>query len=250
VDFGITGVISEYGSHQVLAMILALARQDVDEILDGIFKISEVTDESDVEGFRRALRDRAELWFGEGRFGSGMTTGYTLIMLDLIRLSRRYAVFPHEEAMRYMRSVITADGLIARFAPGFDLNRSLERLSRKHLRSRAMASTFSADKMIDSWIAGSRLMRDGAQRLDRLLDRLENGESSGRERARASGKRSARAERALRLGVLVLAIVVMMVAGDEPVRFGLNLFVAEALLIGVGGLLLTWTVLGWMVSSR
>jgi ubiquinone biosynthesis protein len=253
VDFGITGVISEYGSHQVLAMILALARQDVDEILEGIFRISEVTDDSDIEGFRRGLRELSETWFAGDRTGSGITTGYTLIMLDLIRLSRQCALLPHEEAMRYMRSVVTADGLIARFAPDFDVNRSLERLSKKHLRSRAMAATFSADKMIESWIAGTRLMRDGAHRLDRLLDKLEKGESVARKsrRGKRQGEKtqsSPRADRVLRLGASVLAIAVMMIAGQEPVEPGLNLFVAQAVLIGVGSLLLSWTVLRWMFS--
>ncbi|MCP4202722.1 MAG: AarF/ABC1/UbiB kinase family protein [bacterium] len=255
VDFGITGVISEYGGRHVLAMILALARHDVDELLEGIFRISEVTDDSDVEGFRNALREHAELWFGrsragDSRGGSELAIGYTRIMLDMIQLSRRFAVFPHEEAMRYMRSVITADGLIARFAPGFDVNRSLERLSRRHLESRTLASAFSADRMIDSWIVGSRLMRDGALRLDRLLDKLEKegpiDSSSERPRSRSASSPA----RALRLGVSVLALTAMMILADEPVRSGLNLFLAEAVLIGVGTLMLTWTVFRWMLSNR
>ncbi len=250
VDFGITGVISEYGSQHVLAMILALSRHDVEEMLEGIFRISEVTEESDVEGFRRGLRERAEVWFGEDRGGNELTTGYTLIMLDMIRLSRRHAVLPHEEALRYMRSVITADGLIARFAPEFDVNRALERLSLRQLQSRALATTFSADRMIDSWIAGSRLMRDGALRLDRLLDRLEKEKPVEPDAERDRAPREALSARTLRLGVSVLGIATLIVLGAEPVRPGLNLFVAEAALTGAGTVLLIWSALRWMLSRR
>ncbi|MDH3744374.1 MAG: AarF/UbiB family protein [Acidobacteriota bacterium] len=250
VDFGITGVISDYGSRHVLSMILALSQSDVEELLEGVFSISEVTDDSDVEGFRRGLRDRAEVWFGRGRDGTRLNMSYTLILLDLIRLSRRFALLPHEEAVRYLRSVITAEGLIARFAPGFDVDRALERLSRQHLRSRALAATFSADRMIESWIAGSHLMRDGALRLDRLLDRMEKGGADEPALRRRRSPKKALAARALRLGVSVLAVAAMLVIGHEEVRPGLNLFSAEATLIAIGTLLLTWTVLRWTLADR
>jgi ubiquinone biosynthesis protein len=249
VDFGITGVISEYGSQRVLAMILGLSRHDVDALIEGTLSIAEVTDSSDVAGFRRGVRERSEVWFGEDR-GGKPAIGYTLFMLDMIRLARQFNVLPHEEALRYMRSVITADGLIARFAPDFDVNRALERLSRKHLRSRALANTFSADRMIDSWIAGSRLMRDGALRLDRLLDKLEKGESVDRDSEPSRSESGPKPARALRLGVCVLALAGMMALGEEPARPGLNLFFAEATLIGIGTLILAWTALRWTFSRR
>jgi ubiquinone biosynthesis protein len=249
VDFGITGMISDYGGGHVLAMILALARRDVDELIEGTLKISDVNDDSDVEGFRRGMRERADVWFADDRGGAELATGYTLIILDMIKLSRRYSVLPHEEAMRYMRSVITVDGLIARFAPEFDVNRALERLSRKHLGSRTLATAFSVDRMIDSWIAGSRLMRNGALRLDRLLDKLEKGMPIDRQTEEGRPERDSFSERALRLGVSVLAITAVMIAGDEPVRLGLNLFSVEAGLIGVGSLLLVWNTMRWVLSE-
>jgi ubiquinone biosynthesis protein len=250
VDFGITGVISRYASRHVLAMIRAYSRRDVDELLEGVLAISEVTKSSAVEGFRRGLREKAATWFGEDRLAAGPATGYTRFMLDMILLSRRFSLLPHEEVLRYMRSVITADGLIARFAPDFDVSRALERLSRKHLQSRALEATVSADRMIEAWIAGARLTRDGAQRLDRLLQRLAREERIDRESEPDGAASHPLAARALRLGTCVLAIAAMMFLGREAVRPGLNLFFAETLLIGIGTLQLTWTALRWMSSRR
>ena len=147
-----------------------------------------------------------------------------------------------------MRSVITADGLISRFAPSFDVNRSLEHLTRRHLESRALAATFSADRMIDSWIAGSRLLRDGALRLDRLLDNLEKERPWTLDGERDRARNKPPSARALRLGTTVLALAALMVLGQEPVRPGLNLFVAEAVVAGSGTVLLTWIALKWMLS--
>ena len=256
VDFGITGMISRYGSRHVLAMILALTRRDADELFEGILAISEVTDQSDVEGFRRELRARADVWFAQDRGGDELATSYTVIMLDLIRLSRRFALLPHEEAMRYMRSVVTADGLIARFAPEFDVDRALERLSREQLEARSLESAFSADRMIDAAMAGARLAQDGGLRLNRWLDRLDRDDRDGRDdsagRNRRAGRswRRASSDRALRLALALLALTAMMILGDEPVRLGFNLFAAEALLIGAGLWLLVGTTLRWIRSER
>lgn len=256
VDFGITGMISKYGSRQVLAMILALARRDADELFEGILAISEVTDQSDVEGFRREMRARSDVWFAQDRGGNELATSYTVIMLDLIRLSRRFALLPHEEAMRYMRSVVTADGLIARFAPDFDVDRALERLSRKQLEARSLEEAFSTDRVIGAAIAGTRLAQDGALRLNRWLDRIDrdqrDGSAGGNRRLDGPDgrRRQGSSDRALRLALALLAVTAMMILGQEPVRLGFNLFVAEALVIGAGLWLLVGTTLRWIRSER
>ncbi len=248
VDFGITGVISEYGREHVLALILAFSRCDVDEICDGILRISEITDESDVERFRRGLDDLADRWFERIRGVPKLVQSYTVIMLELLRLSRECQLLPHEEAVRYMRSVITADGLISRFAPEYDVAAGLERLSKKHLQRGILGDALSTDRMIETWIAGSRMLRDGALRLDTLLDRLES-EAKVRPMDAATDLSPAGrtgAAKAARLGLIILVVACLLILGDESPPLGFNLFSAELLLLAAGILLLTRTALRWL----
>ena len=252
VDFGITGVISDYGREHVLALILAFSRCDVEDLYNGILRISEITDESDLERFHRGLEDLADHWFERRQGIPALVQSYTVIMLDLLRLSRECSVLPHEEAVRYMRSVITADGLISRFAPEYNVSVGLERLSKKHLQSRILGDALSTDRMIETWIAGSRIVRDGALRLDTLLDRLERRAKARSDDAEPpfTPDRQTAAAKVARLGLIILIVACLLFLGNESPPLGFNLFSAELLLLATGTLLLTRTALRWLGKPR
>ncbi|MFQ5350909.1 MAG: hypothetical protein ACE5EG_10745, partial [Thermoanaerobaculia bacterium] len=171
---------------------------------------------------------------------------YTEILLDGLRLSRECRVLCHPEAMRYMRSVITVDGLCSRIAPAMDRDEVIERQCSELLESAPAAALVSFDQWVDWLWAGARLVRDGPERLDRALDRLERRENPrlGRERRRRGSSRGSGA-RALQLGVATVVLALLVVLFDQPPRLGLNLFTAEiAVLFGALGLftreMLTW----------
>ena len=106
--------------------------------------------------------------------------------------------------------------------------------------------------MIENWIAGSRLLRDGPSRLDALLDRLErrSREQYEKEGGRTiSGLKQVAATTA-RLALLVVALSLLLVLGNEAPELGLNVFSAELVLLTGGGTLLTWTVLKWLDTPR
>ena len=250
VDFGITGVISEYGRQHVLALILALSRRDLDGLYEGLLRISNVEASSDRERFRRGLDRLADDWFEQKKGVARLRRSYTVIMLDMIRLSRECNLLPHEEALRYMRSVVTADGLIARFAPGYDTSAALEESSRRELESQAWKSTFSADAIVDVLLAGSRLIHDGATRLDRLLDRLERSQRRSSKVAKSiPPRRSRRYEAKLaRLTFVLIGLSALMALGGEPTHMGFNLLTAQLALFAAGILSLLITALRWLVT--
>lgn len=252
VDFGITGVISAYGRQHVLALILALARRDVREWHEEILKISEITDESDTERFRRDVFDSASEWFEYKQGVHHLKKSYTLILLDMIRLSRDSRVLPHEEALRYMRSVITADGLISRFAPDYDISAALERLTKHHLETQALKTALSTDRMIEAWIAGANLVRGGSLRLSQLLERFEEGPHghSGQSRSTPLPRRRALAGQACRFGLIALTLSLLIFLDDQPVHVGFNLFSAELALVGAATTRLGRTAFRWLISTR
>src|SRR5262249_37664959 len=63
IDFGITGIISKYSRHNLLAMTLAYARKDVDGLCDRFFDVSSVDANSDPLKFREGVKRLAEHWY-------------------------------------------------------------------------------------------------------------------------------------------------------------------------------------------
>lgn len=249
VDFGITGVISKYSRRHLMAAILALIRADTDELFHQMMKICEIADDSDVEGFRNGFKELAEVWYRRQEGETTLRRSYTLVLLDTIRLSRDTKVLPHHESLRYMRSVITVDGLISRFAPGVELNELLERFCTRLLEFQALTASLSTGRVIEWWAASSRLLRDGALRLDRYLERLETLTDPRALRSRKKSDRANGTEvgvQALSLSAVVLTLVLLMVLLREPVELGLNLFTAELLLIGAGLLLFARKITRWL----
>jgi ubiquinone biosynthesis protein len=249
VDFGISGVVSEHARFHLVSAIQAVSRGDVGTLADHLLEIIELESGSDPEGFRRGLEELGDRWFRRepGRRRLETRCSYTEILLDTLRLSRQRNTLCHPEAMRYMRSVVTLDGLIERFAPGLDRDRALERSTRKLLESSALAAPFSFDRWVDWLWAGSSLMRDGAERIDRALDRVERW--SARERGEPDRRRERRSG-PMPLAVSTLALALLVVLPAESPRFGLNLFTVEMGLIGLSLVLLARELLEWRPFRR
>ncbi len=253
VDFGISGVVSEYARYHLVATVMALARADLGKAADHLLAIAELESDSDSKRFRREFAELGEQWYRREPGGRGLenTKSYTEILLDTLRLCRRLRILPHPEAMRYMRSVITLDGLVGRFAPELDRDQALERQCADLLESAPAAAFISFDQWVDWVWAGAALMRDGPARLDRALDQLERRVSPGQDperprrgRARQSGART------LQLGTMAVVVAALAVLFGEPPRLGLNLFTAEVALVLGALVLLAREVLGWRPSRR
>lgn len=248
VDFGISGVVSEYARHHLTANVMALARADAVTAAEHLLAIAELTPDSDTEGFRRGFEELGEVWFrrpaGARRWEK--TRSYTEILLDGLRLSRRCRILPHPEAIRYMRSVITVDGLCSRIAPEMDRDATIERQCSDLLESAPAAAMVSFDQWVDWMWAGTRLARDGPERLDRALDRLERrvapGDGHGRRRR---GRFRGAGGRALHLAAAAVVPALLLVGLDEAPRLGLNLFTAELAVVAGALALLTREALAW-----
>lgn len=252
VDFGITGVMSRHSRYHMMEAIVALARGDLTSLSRALLEISEVGARSDVEGFKQGLRDQAEGWLERRDGRLRMRTSYSVFCAELLQLTRRTRLYPHAEVVRYIRSVITCDGLLRRFAPGVDIDLLLEEHSARLLGAKSLARTLSVENMVDWWAASSSLLKDGASRLDLLLARSAvDDEASSAGSFRSSSATSPRHERGLLQTALVLVtLVLLMVVYDEPVQPGLNLFTAEAALIVAGLLVFLGRVFRWLTSSH
>jgi hypothetical protein len=159
-------------------------------------------------------------------------------MLDMLRLSRATSIWPERDVIKYIRSSIAIDGLITRFAPGFDVGHHLELVCDSYLKWQVRKSLFAYNTLV-GWASSSQhIMRDGAFRTAGLLRRIATGEIPIAGGSRDDeGLRS----RTVQLGAVVFAVSVIMAVTGERVELGINLFTAEVVVVGLAVMMLLRT---------
>jgi ubiquinone biosynthesis protein len=244
LDFGITGVLSRYSRRHLIALTLAYTRGDTEGMCESFFRVSAVAPGADADGFREGLRRLADEWYEVRGRERQLRKTFTGVMLDMMRLSRVHGVSPERDVIKYIRSAIAGDGLITRFAPGFDVGGHLARACGGHLRGQSWAELVSYEAMLNWLTSGSALVQDGALRGAGFVRRLAAGELTVRADVNATpadGDAPAR-RRALGLaGVAFLAALLVVVSGEPPAP-GKGLFTAEAAALGLALLLLALAV--------
>jgi predicted unusual protein kinase regulating ubiquinone biosynthesis (AarF/ABC1/UbiB family) len=237
VDFGITGVLSRYSRRELVSLTLAYTRADLDGMCVSFFKVSSVTANSDIRGFRRGLQRYADEWYEARGNKQRLRKNFTLVMLDMLRLSRRTDIWPERDVIKYIRSSIAIDGLITRFAPGFDVGEYLEITCARYLRG-ARQPALSSDVLVSWSLSNSRLIRDGAYRVVNALDQVTAPD------IRTNGTEAAPVDRqrVLHLSLVTVAMSLLMTTTGAPAQFGFNLFTAELALLGGSALLLVQTL--------
>ena len=211
IDFGIAGVLSPYSRQYLLRMTLAYSRGDLPAMCEAFFRVSTIGPESDVEGFREDLRQLAQEWYGDSTDEARFRKSITVIMLELLQLSQKSAIWPQRDVIKYIRSAIAIDGLIKQFAPGFDVGRHLESVCDRQLHWRVLRDLVSADAIVGWLDANTSLARDGALRTVEVMRRLANGEvkvhAEFEPRHTGSGSQLARIARAAGLASAPLFVL-------------------------------------------
>jgi ubiquinone biosynthesis protein len=233
VDFGITGVLSHYSRRYLVAMTLAYTRADIDGMVDAFSKLTTKDPGADPLQFRASLAEKSQEWYeGEGS-ATVFKKNFTLVMLDMLTLSRKTGIWPERDVIKYIRSAIAADGLITRFAPGFNVGRHLEQVCERWVTWESRRATWSYETLAGWAVAGSHLAEDGAARAAAILRRIADGDMVARldlTTTPDAGERLRR--RTIRLAGVVVALTALLeLTGGIP-RFGLNVFTAEAVLVG------------------
>lgn len=192
IDFGITGTISRYSRQNIIALTLAYTRGDLAGMCAAFFRVSTIDEHSMIERFRAGLETASLTWYTEGVGGRRLRKNFTLVMLDMLRLSRATGIWPERDVIKYIRSAIAIDGLVTRVAPTFDVRRHLEAVC-----ARQMAAELSRSAAVYAAIAGCarcglRVLRTGGSRGAAILGRLARGDLPVRLELEAPPRRAKR----------------------------------------------------------
>ncbi len=224
VDFGITGTVGPYTRTWLAAMTLALVRRDIDDLYRAFVKLVVPRPDADPAAFRDGLAELADGWYG-GPGGTRLTKPAALTMVEMLALSRKTAMLPEREVVKYIRSVMTLDGVIHRFAPVLDLGQEIEQASMMTLEAESGRQLLFA-----AWAGGLRAVESGRALASRGL--------SGVARLRLLRARAGAAS--LQLGATALACAVCVSKAPEPLQAGVNLGTAE---LAVGSIALVALVI-------
>jgi ubiquinone biosynthesis protein len=244
IDFGITGMLSRYSRQNIVSLTMALGRGDLEGMCAAFFKISTVKAESDVEGFRRGMRKLDEGWYETRGSTRCLKKNATLVMLDMLMLSRQTGIYPERDVVKYIRSAIAIDGLITRVAPEFDLGRQLELICDRHLKWHARRTVFTYETILTWATAGGHLMQDGAFRAAHAISRIASGEMQAHTEVER-GKKVSEVElrqRALRLATVVFVVSALVGVTGESTGPGINLFTAEVIFVATAIMMLMSTI--------
>ncbi len=228
VDFGITGSLSSHSRRALVSLTLALTRADLDNTIVHFRSIADLQDDSDLDAFRDGLDRLLDKWFDRNEPEPLLRTTYSVVMLDMLKLSRVTNVWPTPDVIRYLRSVITADGLIGRFAPNLDLGAHLEAVCKEYLQAKVWGEWLSMEHMADLTGEGIDLLENGPAAATRFLD------DSDAEQAEDGTARN----RSLRYGLIGLLSAFLASQGEPPLQWGINLFSAQVLVSAIACILL------------
>ena len=230
VDFGITGVLSQYSRRYLVGLTLAYTRGDLDAMCRAFFKVAVMDGNSDPEGFRAGVERQADSWYELQGKERRLKKNFTLVMLDMLRLSRATRIWPEQDVVKYIRSSIAIDGLITSFAPGFDVGSYLAAACDRHLQQEAWRMLFSYDRMVEWSAAAGSLAEDGGARALQSLDRMTRRERAVWTVPADRPATSVPALQAFRFASVTLAISVLVTVTGESAAIGANLFTAEILI--------------------
>ena len=233
IDFGITGLLSRYSSQNLVTLTLAFTQADLRAMSASFLKGSVMGPNADPEAFHNGLKTLAHDWYETNGKQGRLRKSFTLVMLDMLGLSRKADIWPERDVIKYIRSAIAIDGLISRFAPGFDLGRYLEVVCDRYIKWEGRRLLLTYDTLVEWCNSSSDLMRDGPSRAARFLERICSGQIpiSIESLEPAGGSNTLFARKAIGLGAIALLVSLLMTATGERAELGMNLFTAEALLI-------------------
>jgi hypothetical protein len=87
----------------------------------------------------------SDQWYAPGQ-DQLLRKSITLVMLDLLNLSKATDIWPRREVIRYIRSAIVLDGLVKNFGPNIDLGSHLEHICEQHYLWYELEDLISSDQ--------------------------------------------------------------------------------------------------------
>jgi ubiquinone biosynthesis protein len=175
VDFGIVAKLTQEARHKQIELTLAYSAGDPDAIFRQFLNICTITPHADLEGMRLRIAQMARTWYvepavhGKARF----RVSVTITMMDLLTAARNYGALVDGEMVKYIRSTVLVDGVVARLAPGLDLAKALRDVVEEYLFEQTRKKVLSPGGVIAMLTDMAIWMKTGPSSMVRAVELFE-----------------------------------------------------------------------------
>jgi ubiquinone biosynthesis protein len=232
IDFGISGVLSGYSRRHLIALTLAYAQGDLDRMCESFFQITTFDRTADLTGFRRGLEEISVNWYGDQLGEPRLRKSITLMMLDLLLLSRENGIWPQRDVIKYIRSAIAMDGLVKTFAPDLNIGRHLEETCKRYIRQESFQRLFSSEALAGWYESATNLLQDGFFRVIAGL-RLQRPDSSNPFITRNRKQSISDVSLSRRLGVIWTSLCAAVILWPSSETSRQHQYLLIAVLLGI-----------------
>jgi ubiquinone biosynthesis protein len=214
IDLGMVGNFDPELRHHLMYLFYALVVEDYERAARELASVSRTGPQSDVLGFRTAVKEVARRWRKRATFED---FSLALLMLECVQLGARYRLYFPVEMVLMVKALITYEGVGYLLDPDFNV----AEVSRRHV-GRIFRIEFSP----------MRLLREGARAVPDLFDAVSKmpllvseGLSVLEEQSRKPVQRPLSGTKATILGGFCLVSGSILLAFDGPWVVSLTLIV-------------------------
>ncbi|MFB5746666.1 ABC1 kinase family protein [Cedecea sp. S5-13] len=232
IDFGMVGNLSEERRDELLSLIYAISERDTGGIVDALIVWS------DQDSFNLTDLELAAGYFLQKQGNLRLQLGKALT--DMLSTAREFRLTLPPDLVLLFKALITADGVLLRMDPQFDIISILRPVIKKEILKR-YARAGSRRHLLR---LGNRLLDGGdalPQTLRLVMQRLRHGKLHADinvENINQLGKSLERAASTLALALVLAALMIVVTPwlfGLKVTLLGIPLFPALALLCAVAG---------------
>jgi ubiquinone biosynthesis protein len=187
VDFGIVAKLTPEARHKQIELTLAYSSGDPDAIYREFLNICMLTPDADLDGMRKRIKQICRAWYeepavhGKVRFRVSVTTA----MMDLLMICRNYGVLVDREMIKYIRSTVLVDGVVARLAPEIDVAQALRQVVEDYLFEQSRKKVLSGGAALSLLTDMAIWMKTGPSSMVRALELFERRQINLRTRSSA-----------------------------------------------------------------
>lgn len=175
VDFGIVGVLTPEARRRQIELSLAYVQGRAQDIFDAFLGISTPSKVTNFQELRRDIERSIPAWYREPAIGGipHFQQSLTVAMMDLLRMCRTNGLLVNREMIKYIRSLMLADGLVSRLAPGLDLAPQILKVCEEYLTREARAKMASPAAALSFVLDLTGWLSAGPSRMLQILDRID-----------------------------------------------------------------------------
>ncbi len=178
VDFGIVAILTGEARHKQIELTRAYSTGDPESIYQGFLNIVMIGEEADLPGLRRKIQALARSWFQEPSILGHVRfrVNFTQTMADMLSICQHYGVLVDREMIKYIRSIVLADGLVSRLAPEVDLALILRDVVEGYVTEEGRRRFFSRAAALELLTEVALWLESGPGEFLHALSRFERGE--------------------------------------------------------------------------